>query len=146
MKQVLIVLVLLVSAVFAQSGPTLYQQCQGCHQPTGTGIPSVFPPLAGHVPEILAAKGGRTWIIQLLLWGMSGEIVVKGARYNGVMPGYRQLSDAEIAALLNHISTQWGNKFPAGQKPFTAAEIKAQRSKTLTPAQVNAARKALGLK
>jgi mono/diheme cytochrome c family protein len=77
---------------------------------------------------------------------MSGEITVKGAKYNGVMPGYRQLSDAEIAALLNHISTQWGNKLPAGQKPFTAAEVKAQRAKTLTPAQVNTARKALGLK
>lgn len=146
MKQVLVVLVLLVSTAFAQSGSTLYQQCQGCHQPSGVGIPGVFPPLARHVPEILAAKGGRTWLIQLLLRGMSGEIVVKGARYSGVMPGYRQLSDAEIAALLNHISTQWGNKFPAGRKPFTAAEVKAQRSKTLTPAQVNAARKALGLK
>ncbi len=146
MKRVLIGLVLLVSVAFAQSGPTLYQQCQGCHQPNGAGIPGVFPPLAGHIPEILAAKGGRTWLVQLLLWGMSGEIAVKGARYNGVMPGYRQLSDAEIAALLNHISTQWGNKFPGGQKPYTAAEVKAQRSKTLTPAQVNAARKALGLK
>ena len=103
-------------------------------------------PLAGHVPEILAAQGGRAWLIQVLLWGMSGEITVKGVKYNGVMPGYRQLGDAEIAALLNHISTQWGNKLPAGQKPFSATEVQAQRAKTMTAAQVNVARKALGLK
>lgn len=146
MKQVLIIAVLLVSVAFAQSGPTLYPQCQGCHQPNGAGIPGVFPPLAGHVPEILAAKGGRVWLIRVLLWGMSGEITVKGAKYNGAMPGYRQLGNADIAALLNHISTQWGNKLPAGQKPFTAAEVQAQRAKTMTPTQVHAARKALGLK
>jgi mono/diheme cytochrome c family protein len=146
MKRLLLLLVLILPAAFAQSGPVLYQQCQGCHQPNGAGIPGVFPPLAGHVPDILAAKGGRPWLIQVLLWGMSGEIAVKGVKYNGVMPGYRQLGDAEIAALLNHISTQWGNKFPAGQKPFTPAEVRAQRAKTLTPAQVNTARKALGLK
>jgi len=146
MKRWLAVLLLLASIGFAQSGPTLYQQCQGCHQPTGAGIPGVFPPLAGHVPEILAAQGGRAWLIQVLLWGMSGEITVKGVKYNGVMPGYRQLGDAEIAALLNHISTQWGNKLPAGQKPFSATEVQAQRAKTMTAAQVNVARKALGLK
>lgn len=146
MKHLIVVLVLLFSAAFAQSVATLYQQCQGCHQPTGAGIPGVFPPLAGHVPEILGAKGGRVWLIQVLLYGLSGEITVKGAKYNAVMPGYRQLSDADIAALLNHISTQWGNKLPVGQKPFTAAEVKAQRATTMTAAQVNVARKALGLK
>lgn len=146
MKHLLAALILMVSVAFAQNGPALYQQCQGCHQPNGAGIPGVFPPLAGHVPDILAAKDGRTWLIQLMLWGMSGEITVKGAKFNGVMPGYRQLGDADLAALLNHISTQWGNKIPAGQRPFTAAEVQAQRAKTLSAAQVNAARKALGLK
>lgn len=146
MQRLLAVLMLVLLPVFAQNGAALYQQCQGCHQPNGAGIPGVFPPLAGHVPEILAAKGGRTWLVQLLLWGMSGEISVKGRKYNGVMPGYRQLSDAELAALLNHIATQWGNKLPPGQKPFTADEVKAQRAKTLTSAQVNQARKALGLR
>jgi len=146
MKQLLVVLVLTISAAFAQNGPALYQQCQGCHMATGMGIPRVFPPLAGHVPDILAAKNGRAWLIQMMLYGLSGEITVKGVKYNGVMPGYRQLSDGDMAALLNHISTQWGNRFPAGQRPFTAAEVRAQRAKTMTPAQVNAARRALGLR
>jgi len=134
------------SLAAAQSGASVYQQCQGCHQPTGTGVPGVFPPLAGHVPEILAAKGGREYLIHVLLYGLSGEISVKGTKYNGVMPAFGQLKDADLAAVLNHISTSWGNQLPAGQKAFTAAEVKAQRAKPLTSLQVNAARKALGLK
>ncbi len=129
----------------AQASP-LYAQCQGCHQPTGAGVPGVFPPLAGHVPEILEAKGGREVLIQIMLYGLQGQITIKGAKYQGVMPAYAQLKDGDIAALLNHISTQWGNKFPAGQKPFTDAEVKAQRAKTLTAAQVLEARNKLGLK
>ncbi|GEM81998.1 cytochrome c-552 [Meiothermus hypogaeus NBRC 106114] len=129
----------------AQASP-LYAQCQGCHQPTGAGIPGVFPPLAGHVPEILAAKGGREYLIQVLLYGLQGQITVKGAKYQGAMPAYTQLKDEEIAGLLNHISTQWGNKFPTGQQAFTAAEVKAQRAKTMTAAQVLEARNKLGLK
>ena len=129
----------------AQASP-LYAQCQGCHQPTGAGIPGVFPPLAGYVPEILGAKGGRGYLIQSLLYGFQGQITVKGAKYQGGMPAYAHLKDKDIAALLNHISTQWGNKFPAGQKAFTAEEVKAQRAKTMTAAQVLEARNKLGLK
>jgi mono/diheme cytochrome c family protein len=129
----------------AQASP-LYAQCQGCHQANGAGIPGVFPPLAGHVPEILAAKGGREYLIQVMLYGLQGQITIKGAKYQGAMPAYAQLKDEEIAGLLNHISTQWGNKFPAGQKAFTADEVKAQRAKTMTAAQVLEARNKLGLK
>lgn len=129
----------------AQASP-LYAQCQGCHQATGAGIPGVFPPLAGHIPNVLAAKGGREYLIQVLLYGLQGQISIKGAKYQGAMPGYSQLKDEDIAALLNHISTQWGNKFPAGQKPFTAAEVKAQRAKTMKASQVLEARNKLGLK
>jgi mono/diheme cytochrome c family protein len=145
MKQLIVILLLASSLAFAQ-GATVYQQCQGCHQATGVGIPGVFPPLAGHIPEILAAKGGRVWLIHNMLHGQTGAITVKGQTYNGAMPAYAQLSDQQLADLLNHIATQWGNKFPAGQNPFTPAEIKAERAKTMTAAQVNAARKALGLK
>lgn len=145
MKQLIVILLLASSLAFAQ-GATVFQQCQGCHQATGVGIPGVFPPLAGHIPEILTAKGGRVWLIHNMLYGQTGAITVKGQTYNGAMPAYAQLSDQQLADLLNHIATQWGNKFPAGQNPFTPAEIKAERAKTMTAAQVNAARKALGLK
>lgn len=129
----------------AQSSPE-YAKCQGCHQATGAGLPKVFPPLAGHIPEILATKDGRDYVIDVLLWGLQGEIVVKGEKYNGVMPAFNTLTDAQIADLLNHISSQWGNKLPAGQKAFTADEVKAARATKLTAAQVAEVRKKLGLK
>lgn len=127
-------------------GATVYNNCIGCHQANGAGIPGVFPPLAGHVPEVLAARGGREWLIQVMLYGLQGPISVKGANYNGLMPAYPQLSNAEIVAVLNHIATQWGNALPAGQGPFTEAEVQAQRGKNLSAMKVLAARGQLGLR
>lgn len=143
----LLVLAALASSALAlaQTSP-VYSQCQGCHQPTGAGVPGAFPPLAGRIPDILATQGGRTYLVQVLLYGLQGEIKVKGQSYNGAMPAWSQLSDADIAGVLNHISTQWGNKLPAGQKAFTAAEVKAGRGTKLTAAQVYANRQKIGLK
>ncbi|MER3450805.1 MAG: cytochrome C biogenesis protein CcsB [Thermus sp.] len=139
--------VLALSLALAQSGSGLFSQyCQVCHQAGGQGLAGSFPPLAGHVQEILAKKDGRTYLVNVLLYGLQGEIVVKGKKYNGAMPAWgSQLKDAEIAAILNYISTSFGNKLPPGQKPFTDQEVKAQRSKPLTPQQVYAWRKKLGL-
>ncbi|HEU4740627.1 MAG TPA: cytochrome c [Meiothermus sp.] len=135
-------------AVTGSTGSPVYQSCAGCHQASGAGIPGVFPPLAGHVPDILKAPGGREWIVQLLLNGMAGEIQVNGQKYNGAMPDFSQLNDQDIAAVLNHISTQWGNDklLPQGHQPFSTDEIKTARGQKLTPQQVLEARNKLGLK
>jgi len=109
------------------------------------GVPGAFPPLAGRVPEILAAKDGKNYLIAVVLNGLQGEIMAKGQKYNGVMPSFAQLKDEEIAAVLTHIATQWGNKLPQGTN-FTAADVKAARGTKLTPAQVAEMRKKLGLK
>ncbi|MCX7849314.1 cytochrome C-552 [Thermus sp.] len=148
MKRTLMAFLLLGGLALAQAdGAKLYTQCAGCHQATGQGIPGAFPPLAGHVAEILALKGGREYLIQVLLWGLQGQIEVKGMKYNGAMPAYNGLKDEEIAALLNHIATAWGDdKKVQGFKPFTADEVKALRAKRLTPQQVLEERKKLGLK
>lgn len=142
-----VALILVAGLALAQAGQKTYQAlCQSCHQPTGAGIPGSFPPLVGHVPEILAKKDGRTYLISVVLYGFQGEITVKGQKYNGVMPNFgAQLKDKDVADLLTYIATSWGNKLPAGQKPFTEAEVKAVRAKTLTPQQVWKLRKKLGL-
>ena len=148
MKRTLTALLLIGSLALAQAdGAKLYAQCAGCHQANGQGIPGAFPPLAGHVAEILSKQGGREYLIKVLLWGLQGQIEVKGMKYNGFMPSFSQLKDEEIAALLNHIATAWGDdKKVKGFKPFTAAEVKALREKKLTPQQVLEERKKLGLK
>jgi mono/diheme cytochrome c family protein len=134
------------AAAAPADGRAVFNNCVGCHQPTGAGITGRFPPLARHVPDILRAPGGREWIIQVLLYGLQGPITVRGVRYNAVMPAHAHLSNAELAAVLNFISTQWGNAFPPRQTAFTAAEIQAQRARVMTPHQVHAARQRLGLR
>lgn len=147
MKQFVLLAFLALGISFAQT-PSPYTPCAGCHQATGAGLPGVFPPLVEHVPEILNAKGGREYIIQLVLNGLQGEIVVKGQKFKGAMPALAQLKDDQIAAALNHVATQWGNEklLPANHKPFTAEEIKAAREKKITAAQMYDLRKTLGLK
>ncbi|KHG65287.1 cytochrome C biogenesis protein CcsB [Thermus sp. 2.9] len=148
MKRTLMAFLLLGGLALAQAdGAKLYAQCAGCHQANGQGIPGAFPPLAGHVAEILGKQGGREYLIKVILWGLQGQIEVKGMKYNGAMPAFNGLKDEEIAAILNHIATAWGDdKKVQGFKPFTTAEVKALRDKKLTPQQVLEERKKLGLK
>jgi mono/diheme cytochrome c family protein len=148
MKKALTVLLLIGGLALAQAdGAKLYAQCAACHQQNGQGIPGAFPPLAGHVAEILSKAGGREYLIKVLLWGLQGQIEVKGMKYNGAMSSFAQLKDEEIAAVLTHIATAWGDdKKVKDFKPFTPAEVKALRDKKLTPQQVLEERKKLGLK
>lgn len=138
---------LLLAPALGQSGQALYTQyCASCHQANGQGVPGAFPPLAGHVPEILAQKDGRTYLINLVLFGLQGQIRVKGQTYSGAMPAWgSQLKDDQIAAILNYVATALGNKPPAGFKPFTPDEVKRERAKNLSPQKVYALRQALRL-
>jgi len=96
-------------------------RCAPCHQATGSGLPGVFPPLAGSN----WVNGRDTTVIQILLHGIQGTLTVNGASYNGNMPTFgAQLSDAEIAAVLTHVRSHWGNK----TGPISAAQVATQRS------------------
>ncbi|MCH1928364.1 cytochrome C-552, partial [Shewanella sp. C31] len=54
MKRTLMAFLLLGGLALAQAdGAKIYAQCAGCHQQNGQGIPGAFPPLAGHMAEIL---------------------------------------------------------------------------------------------
>lgn len=114
--------------------------CQSCHQPEGQGIPAAFPPLAGHSADLAVAD--RAYLPNVLLYGLSGEIVVDGASYNGVMPAWPQMSDAQIAAVLNFITIDWdeGGVLPPAFEPYTADEIAAARGQGLSAQDVLNAR------
>lgn len=94
--------------------------CAACHQATGTGIPQVFPPLAGSE----WVTGDERKLIQVLLHGVTGPIEVAGASYNGAMPAFGdKLDDEALAALLTYLRGAWGNT--AG--PVTADAVQAER-------------------
>jgi len=121
----------------AVDGARVYAaNCASCHGPEGAGIAGAFPPLAGHAADIAATDGGRDYLIDAMLYGLMGPIVVDGVSYNGVMPAWGQLSDADIAAVLDHIVGLDGPAIEA----FTADEVAAQRGRGLAAADVLAIR------
>lgn len=87
------------------AGKLIYSKtCNACHQPGGEGLANAFPPLAKS--DYLNADPNRA--ILTVLKGLSGEVVVNGAKFNSVMPS-QQLSPEEIANVLTYVYHNWGN-------------------------------------
>lgn len=126
-------------------GAAAYAPCAACHMANGMGLPGAFPPLAGHAPELYVAD--RTYPILVLLYGVMGQIQVDGTPYNGLMPAHGHLGDAELAAILNHVMTAFGNEelLPDDFTPFEAADVAAERGRNLSFTDVYALRSELGL-
>ena len=105
------------------NGSTIFSaHCAACHQATGKGVPGAFPPLAGS--EWVQASPHLTSAI--VLYGIQGPITVSGGSYNGTMPTFgKQLSSAEIAAVLSYVRSSWGNR--AG--PVEATIVAETRTK-----------------
>lgn len=110
--------------------------CAVCHGADGAGVPGAFPPLAQHAADLAAAD--RAYPLLALVYGVNGEIVVDGTRYDGAMPSWRQLSDAEIAAVLNHVTADWDEAGVLGDDfaPYAADEVAAARGQELSAAEV----------
>jgi len=105
-------------------GAQIYSsRCANCHQANGEGVGGAFPPL-NQTEWVTDAEGP---IIRILLHGLVGEIEVRGNVYNGNMPAWgRQLSDAEIAAVITHVRQSWDND----ASEITAEEVAAVRDAT----------------
>ena len=132
-----------VQAPAADGEPVYAANCSACHQANGQGIPGAFPPLAGgHAAELANAEGGRDYLVLALLYGVQGQIVVNGTSYAGVMPAWQQLSDTQIAAVLNYVTTGWDNADVLSDdvSPFTPDEIAAARGEGLSASDVLQAR------
>lgn len=87
-------------------GRKLYlQHCAQCHQPDGTGLADLIPPLAG--VDFLQDTSQTVCIIR---YGAKGPLVVNGKVYNQVMPANPQLTALEVAELATYISNAWGNE------------------------------------
>ena len=88
-----------------KAGKNVYDKvCFVCHQTTGMGIPKTFPPLAGS--DYLLTDKNRA--IEQVLNGSSGEIVVNGETYVGIMPP-QLLTDKEVKDVINYVLNSWGN-------------------------------------
>ena len=105
----------------AAKGAELYSaNCAACHQATGMGLPGAFPPLKGN-SAVLDPDPAKQ--IDVVLHGLHGQ-AIDGTVYPSVMPPFGgSLSDTDIANLINHERTSWGNQ----SKPITADQVKAAR-------------------
>jgi mono/diheme cytochrome c family protein len=89
--------------------------CMQCHQATGKGSGSSFPPLDGS--DWL--KNKRTESISAVKYGQKGAITVNGKKFNSMMPAMG-LSDEEVADVMNYVMNSWSNK---QTKMVTAKEV-----------------------
>lgn len=103
-------------------GKRVYEQnCQACHQADGKGIASAFPPLAAS--DFLNENPKRA--ANIVIHGLSGEVVVNGAKYNSVMPGM-VMNDHDIANVITYVLNSWNNKGGEILAEDVAAERKAK--------------------
>lgn len=89
-----------------KKGQSVFNNCAGCHQGNGLGQPGVIPPLAGSE----WVTGGTERIARVVLHGLIGPVMVKGASYNSAMTPFNQLNDKEISYVLTYIRNSWGNE------------------------------------
>lgn len=103
-------------------GATIYaNNCASCHQQNGQGVQGAFPPLAG---DPVVTDEDPTEHIQIVLYGLQGK-AIEGTEYQGVMqPFGEMLSDEEVAAVINHERTSWGNDAPT----ITAQDVAEVRN------------------
>ena len=62
-------------------------------------------------------------LVNILLHGINGELEVMGVAYKGAMPAFKQLSDAELAAVSSYVRAEWSNK----AAPIAPALFEAER-------------------
>jgi mono/diheme cytochrome c family protein len=97
-----------------RDGPALYAAiCQGCHMADGRGAQGAasYPALAGNAKLASAAYVAQT--------------VLRGRR---AMPGFgRMLDDAQVAAVVNHVRSQYGPPGAGPAGPVTAGDVRPLR-------------------
>jgi mono/diheme cytochrome c family protein len=119
-----------ISLQVATLGGKVYEnQCLQCHGEQGEGMKTAsgevaYPALAGNRAVLL---NDPTNLVQLVLYGGYGPATQGHPRPFGMPPAVLDLQDRDIAAVLTHLRTRWGNQ---------ASEV--------TPLQVNRIRATQG--
>jgi mono/diheme cytochrome c family protein len=103
-----------------ERGKEVYaNNCVSCHNEDGKATAGLYPPLA---KSDYLQKSADT-LINVILAGQTGEVIVNGEKYNDDMLAQDYLSDDQVADVLNYVRNTWGNKMPA----IVPAQVKALR-------------------
>ncbi|MCW0202181.1 MAG: c-type cytochrome [Rhodanobacter thiooxydans] len=107
--------------IFTTRGGLGYLQfCADCHRSNGDGVPNAFPSLAGN--NTLQSQDPAT-LIHIMLTGWQAPVTQSHARPL-TMPSFAQLSDQEIAEILNFTRRAWGR---ADAHEIRASEVSRAR-------------------
>jgi mono/diheme cytochrome c family protein len=122
-----VAVLLYVPAADAASNAVYDATCALCHQNGGVGLKGQFPRLAGRVDRMAVDPQARAYLIETVLFGISGRIEVDGAPIVGVMPSFASLSDDELASVLNYL-IRLGGSGSKKVKSITPSEIRSGRA------------------
>jgi cytochrome c551 len=90
--------------LYYNQGKQLYlKHCSNCHQPNGTGLGRVYPPL--HRSDYM--KNNFESVLCLMKNGAEGPLIVNGTEFNQAMPGIPTLTDLEVAEIATYIYNSW---------------------------------------
>ena len=100
----------------------LYEQhCAQCHGDKGEGVAEAYPPLAGNRAVTMASTAN---LVQMVLGGGFSPATAGNPRPFGMPPFVLVLNDSEVADVITHIRTSWGNK----ASDITAMEVNRIRA------------------
>ncbi len=101
-----------------QDGKKVYDTyCISCHMENGMGVEGAFPSLVK-----TCNLSDKNRLVKIILQGMRGPLKVNGISFDGEMAGI-EMTDKEVADVINYIRNSWGNKAPLVQ----VAEIPAAK-------------------
>lgn len=104
----------------ADRGAVVYAtHCAACHQRDGRGVGSTQPPLAGSA----TVAGDRDALIAWVAFGRR-PATLPTRKSLSVMPQFAWLSDDDLAAVLTHVRSHFGNDATA----ISAADVAAVRA------------------
>lgn len=101
-------------------GARVYRaNCQNCHTADGGGR-GMYPPVRG-MPAHLAAPGGRDYLVDVVLYGLATGL------HDAPMPPMPELTDAQVAAVTNHVLTRFGDA--RGARLYVPADVATRRGR-----------------
>ncbi len=111
------------SSVVAAKGAKLYEQnCAQCHGDKGQGVPNAYPALSGNRAVLMPQTVN---LVQIVLNGGYAPATKGNPRPFGMPPFVLVMDDSDVAAVLTHIRSSWGNNAGA----VSALEVNRIRGK-----------------
>lgn len=91
-----------------EAGARLYgRHCADCHGDKGEGVGTAYPALAGNRAVRMAHVAN---LVQVVLRGGFAPSTAGNPRPFGMPPFQMVLGDKEVAAVITHIRSAWGNQ------------------------------------